>query len=329
MIKYSLLFLALLITPFTTFAQEHTQKGFLRLNLDADSAYAVINNDFFDIRKVSGQELIKLPEGQNLINLSVPFAPKFETRLLIVPSDTTVLSHEFRNNQINVNNYDGNVAAFNAFNANIMIYTDDNSEIYLGDEYLGKGFATLKSSKRNEEITIKNSHYGKEEFSLKVKEKRVNVYKMVKRPLESNAKFFSLLPGVAQFYKRQRLRSLAFAGASFILITSTVNKFNQYKSAYDIFKSYKSKYEIASTESLAKKWGDLAYSQQAKVRKLDNQRRFFLISSIFVYAYNIYDGMKREPDGGYQKDNKPFRFYIEAYKIGSGHLPQATLIYRF
>jgi hypothetical protein len=310
-------------------AQNITDYGYLKFKLNVDSATLVANNNYYELRKVANGDSVKLPPGTNLINLSVPFDKKKERYIPIYADSTIILAHDFKKNNFVAEAMNDNVAARYYFDSNVMILTDDESEVFLDDTLMGKGFVKFSMKKASAQITIRNPYFGKKNYPLKIRGHRVNFREFYRRPKESTARAFAFIPGAAQFYKRQSLKSLAFAGASSFLFISTFKKFNTYQSAYNTFKTYKSKYKVAQTESQAKKWGDLAELQQNKVRKIDNQRKIFLISSILVYAYNVYDGINSKPVGGYQNDNKPFRFYIEDQMLGAGHLPKATITYSF
>lgn len=291
-------------------AQNTHGYGFLKFNLNVDSATLVANNNYYELRKIANGDSIRLFAGKNLINLSVPFDEKKEVYIPIYADSTAILSHIFKDSNLTPGAMNGNVAARYYYDANVMILTDDESEIFLDDTLMGTGFVQFIMEKKNAQVTIKNPDFGKKRFPLKIRGSRVNFREFYRRPKKSNARFLAYFPGASQLYKRQYLKSGAFLVASYIFVKRTFDNFVEHSNEMDVFNNYTSRYEKADTPEDALLWGDLAEAQSDKIKQLDSRRKKLLLSSLIIYGLNILDAYKSHPKGGYREDQKPLEFYL-------------------
>lgn len=326
MIKYLFYFLIFLF-PFSLSAQENF--GYLKFNLNVDSAYVVTNNDFFVTQKIANGDSILLETGTNLINVSVPFDEPINTYKAIFNNATVILSHNFESGEISPETMNDNVAARYYHDANIMVLTDDDSKVFFDGKSAGTGFAKTDSDKRKISVLIRNPDFGSQKFNVQVQQGGINFVEAYRRPKKSNARIFSVIPGASQVYKRQYIKGIGFSTSTAVLFFFAGRKFQQYSEELDLFKRYKYRYNQALDEAEALEWGYRTEKQQDIVTKIDNQRKFFLISGLMVYGLNIYDAFSSTPTGGYYNKKHGLKFYLSRDKIGESYSTVGTIQYNF
>lgn len=303
--------------------------GFLKFDLNVDSATVVVNNNYYSIKRIANGDSLRLPTSVNLINISVPFDSKKESYVTIYEDSTIPFRHEFHTEEITPKSMDGNVAAKFHFDANVMIITDDDSEIYYNDELIGVGFTSFIMRFSEGSITVKNSDFGIKRYALKIRDSRVNLREYYRRPKKESARLFAFVPGASQLYKRDYFKAIGFATLSTYLFKTTAEKFIEYNREMEIFHEYVFNYNQQTNEREAIRLGDLAESQQDKLQQIDNERRGFLLSSLIVYAINIFDAYISTPKGGYQNDQKTLKFYLSQEANSRNLSTSATLRYNF
>lgn len=328
--KLKLLNVVLLFTILPlSIIEAQIQTGKLRIELNTDSAYVVIGNDYYTAHKIASGDTIELDAGRRIIKLFTPFA-KSGTQYLRVFADSTVTyTFNFNQGRITYESLSENIAARYHFNANVIVLTDEDSEIYYKGAYKGTGFAAFNAPEELAHIQIKNPDFGNYKRSLSVRERQVNYVKNYNRPDKFFSRVYSFFPGGSQAYKRQTLKSAALGLSTAGLITFAALRNAKYHNELDVFHEYKTEYVNAETEEKAFRLGDLTERQRDLVAKIDNQRKFLLISGLLVYAYNIYDGFTSKPKGGYANKDKDLEFYLSQQQISGKLNPAGTLRYNF
>ncbi|MEQ8523400.1 DUF5683 domain-containing protein [Gracilimonas sp.] len=325
MTKYLFLFLTLFST--TLYAQNKT--GFIKFEFNTDSAYVIPGNDLFEAVKLASGDSLKFTEGTRLLSFQTYF-DKSKTQFIKVIGDSTVIySHTFEKNGLSIAALSDNIAARDYYNANAMILTDEDSEIFFEGNYVGTGFAKFNTFGNIGKLTIKNPDFGISESRLNIPEQKLIFITDKLRPSKSAARFFSVFPGASQFYKRQHVKALLLGASAVTIFAAAALKSANYKEELSLFKEYQNNYENAETEQIALRFGDLAESQQSKVKKLDNQRRGLLLAGILIYGYNIYDAFTSKPAGGYLKKKRDFQFYLSELPISGNIGAAGTLKYNF
>ncbi|MEX0610278.1 MAG: DUF5683 domain-containing protein [Balneolaceae bacterium] len=327
--KISLLFILFYCSSVNIPAQDTLSTGYLKFNLNVDSAYVVVNNNYFEWQKVASGDSIKLLAMRNYITLSTPFDSPLRTGVYI-PEDTTfTLSYNFSSENVSNANIQENLAARFHFDANVMVLSDEDSEIYYKGDYKGTGFAKFNAPEELAYLEIKNPDFGTTRKRLNIRERRINFVEDYTRPSRAGAYSVAVIPGASQFYKRQNLKGTLISVTSATLFTFTLHKYSQYRKEFQNFLDYKVNYLKAQTEAAALKWGDLAEEQKVKVQRLDNQRRFLMLSSILLYGFNIYDALSNQPKGGYQKKEKDLKFYLSQEEVLGSLGTTGTFKYHF
>ncbi|MCP9290478.1 DUF5683 domain-containing protein [Gracilimonas sediminicola] len=325
MVKY--LFIFLLFPSTTLLAQE--QSGFIKFEFNTDSAYVIPGNDLLDAVKIASGDTLKFRSGIHLISLQTHF-DKSETSYIQVLTDSTVTySHRFNDRNFGTAILTNNVAARHYYDANVIVLTDEDSDIYYNGKYQGTGFAKFNTNQEIGDLEIENPDFGNTKRRLNIPEPRLTFIADKLRPDKSQSRIYSVFPGLSQFYKKQHFKALLFGASTAALFTYAGLKSSDYQRELDLFHEYQEKYNNANSEQEALRLGDLAERQKSEVQRIDNQRRGLLLAGILIYGYNIYDAFTSKPAGGYRKKQKDLQFYLSQKEITGSVGTVGTLRYNF
>lgn len=309
------------------FAQDPT--GFVKFQFNTDSAYVVQGTSYFDLYKVASEDSLQLNVGTQILKLFTPADKSGSIYVRIFKDSTITLTHTFNTGKITPESIDNNVAARYYYDANVMVVSDEDSEIYFNGEYQGTGFAKFNTLGNLGELEIKNPDFGQTKRRLNVPDQSLNFIRNDLRPIKSVSRFYSIFPGGSQLYKKQHLKAALFSASTVALFTYAGIKSSEYNKELDVFNEYQEKYDNAATEQDALRLGDLTESHQNKVQRLDNQRKYLLLTGLLIYGYNIYDAFISTPAGGYAKNDKNLEFYLSQEQVSGITKTSGTLRYNF
>jgi len=161
--------LILIITLSNSISLIGQDVGYIQPFFNADSAYITVNNDFKVAKKVANGEILSLSAVPPVIvYLYKAYDQPFVTLITLSKKDTVRINHSFEEGQLVLNDIHLNVAAYNKLNANLVVSTDSATKIYLGGEYIGKGFVRAKTDKQTANLTFKNPYHGTSKRRLNI-----------------------------------------------------------------------------------------------------------------------------------------------------------------
>lgn len=305
------------------------QSGYLKFEFNVDTAHVVLDNDVMGVLKIASGDSLRLPIGTHVIELYTPFDKEYLAFPNIRENTTSIISHEFREDNITLRTVQNNFAMADYLNANIIIVTDQNTEILYKGNSEGTGFASFNLPFGRHEFIIKNPDYGSGKLLITPNPARpLTVIQQYKKPSKNFARTYSFIPGLSQFYKKQKLKgSLLLTATGGFLYLGLKNQ-SRYNEESDYFDELVKQYNSATNETNASFLGDAVEAQQDVVKQIDNKRRFFLSSAILVYAYNIFDAFYSTPKGGYQQPNS-LEFYLSGNSDLSMIQTNANIRYNF
>lgn len=255
--------------------------GYFKFDINVDSVYLVIDKNYLDIKKIVTGDSIQLTTGFHNLEFYHPFSKKAETNLVVYKDSVRVIWFNFTNQELSRESISNNLAAMDHFDSNFMIITDDDSDIFFNEEYVGTGFATFNDYSSRQLITIQNPNY-KLVVVNHEKEQGINLIETYLRPSKQRSIELCFFPGASQWYKGEYFKSAIFA------IGTTASVYGL-SNAY-----YKKTYKRMDYETY------------------DSVQNVFTISAIILYGYNIVDAVFSVPKGGFQQTPKPFNFYISS-----------------
>tara|TARA_R110000868_G_scaffold378658_7_gene644213 strand:+ start:8083 stop:9111 length:1029 start_codon:yes stop_codon:yes gene_type:complete len=326
--KILFLFFFLFSTGILVSAQDSTEMssdtlkyGIVILEFNTDSALAVVNNQYQEPLFVKNGDSIKVKTGNTSIKLSVIHDYIFEKIFNVIEDSIYNISHDFEFLPLTKKVLNGNLAARQFFNANLLVITDEESDIYLNDELVGREFAYLdaptgtnsiqaKSSTSYQSLYISNrSRISNSAYYFRIVERYI-------KPKESTSKALAFLPGFSQAYKYQGNKASLIRismGTTFLSLSTFSIKYRLDKNKYD---DLLDRYNNSVSNSEVTALGDQLVKKEKSLHNAALIRNISLYALSGIYIYNVLDGLFNKPKSGYRK-TKPYSFYLGSDELSS------------
>ena len=308
---YLLLFSSLLIGSSITSECTAQESTLITFFFNADSAYIVVDYLYDDAVKIGNGDQVPILKGQHVIELSTYYDKAPEKKIFIGGSGL-ILNYFFRDEEEIKNDYlHKNFAAKQELGVDAIIYTDDISEIYLNDEFLGKERVALKLTQQFNTLRIENPYRGSIDIEI-TKEPYLQILEPYKKPTKRIAQTVSLVPGFSQGYKRQYLKGAAFLVCNVFAFNLYLNAMDEYSSEKDHFNVLVAQYNATKSEQTARELGNQIEALQGEIKNLDARKNLFLGTTIGLYVLNIFDALRSKPKGGYRTNNFNIEFEVDS-----------------
>jgi hypothetical protein len=304
---------------------------YLKVVTNTDSLYVRSTDHENSILHIASGDSILYQPGNRMISISHPFAEELRTRKILEEGKTTVLEHSFKLMEPSTVTLSDNLATKPYYGSNLIIVSDDDSEININGEYLGLGAVKLNYRTGPVDVMINNPSTGEQSYSGKITNlpaEKAIVINAYTKPVKSYSQIYGAMPGLSQWYKRQKLKSALISGGFLALGGITLQRNSQYNQELTEFNRIQNLYNRATTEDQALDLGDQLEAQQSVTKRIDNQRRVFLGLTSLLYVFNLYDALFDEPDSGF-RDKTDFEFYFQQNSISDHPFTSMTIKYAF
>lgn len=307
-LKIVLLIPAIMLMSLTSSAQD---TGYLKITFEADSAFLMVDFNKSEARYISSGDSILLITGTHNIDLSHPFRGQTRGNYFTFPDSVRTINLRLPKYGITYSGLYRNRAAYNRFESNTFITTDIDTDIYFEGNYLGTGSVLTHLPVGSNSIEFRHPSFGKKKAEIKVRDEfRVTQFPIL--PSKQNASLFSVIPGAAQFYKRNYLRSAIFLGVTLALTSQYLDSRSTYDTELAHFNELVETYNNAQNEEQALLLGNLAEQQEQVTKDAQNKYRSFGFAALFTYALNVADAILIKPKGGWQ-EKYPIEFYLSRH----------------
>lgn len=281
--------------------------GFIHFEVEPDSAFLYLDNDY--------RNLIKLTDGET-IKLSADYY-----RLLIFGKDIPdrILSIEVKESEVDTvgvrvpetQSADNKSPTYAAYRwvANLMLFSDDETLISIeGSDYFSYGSLRANLAPGVYRVRFESVNGKRHDAFLEVNSYQLKTYDKYFKPEKSSARFAGVFPGASQFYKKQPLKGISAIALLGITAGLTLHYDSKLAAGKETFYSVKSRYDRAKSEQLALELGNQLDEVGSEVTGYKNRRNIFRIAAILVYAANFVDAF-REPENGFAKQRtfNPYR----------------------
>lgn len=312
----------IILSPcFAIYAQENNEIqndsltfGDVTFQLNVDSAYAIINNKFREPVIVKSGDTLNIKTGETSIKLSVIHDELYEEIITIAEDSIYSIKHDFQFLELNKKTLNNNIAARHYFDANLLVITDSDSDIFLDDELIGKEYVFTNAPIGRRLLRIESSDsfqavYTKNSSVQNVSNYSFRIVEIYINPTKARARRLAFIPGFSQAYKYQATKSMIMMIGNitaFTTLSALEIKYRLEKNDYDdLLKRYNNSVSVFETTAL----GDLLVKQEKRLDNFALYRNISLIGLIGVYTYNVLDGFLSKPKMGYRK-SKPYSFYL-------------------
>lgn len=304
---------------------------YLKVISNTDSVYIQTSDAENSIAHIASGDSILYRPGNRIISISHPYGEEWRTRKVLKKGKTTVIEHHFDLMEPSIETLSDNLATKPHYRSNVIIVSDKDSEITVNGEFLGTGAVNFNSRTGPIDVLIDNSKTGTKTFSGKVtnlpSEKAI-VIDAYTKPVKLHSQIYGALPGMSQWYKKQKLKSALIGGGFIALGGITLQRNSQYNQELSEFNRIQELYNRATTEERALELGDQLEAQQTVTKQIDNQRRVFLGLTSILYVFNLYDALFDVPDSGF-RDKTDFEFYFQQNSFSDQPFTSMTFKYAF
>ncbi|WP_421775241.1 DUF5683 domain-containing protein [Gracilimonas sp.] len=307
--------------------------AWIKIKTNVDSVY--IRNNFTQKRrqviKIANGDSISIRPGNRLIEISHPKSEEWRTTKKIGTGKTTTIHHNFKLTETSFKTLTNNFAIIPYYQSNLFIVTDNDSEIYVDDIFIGTGAAMLNRKTGPAKVVIKNPYRGADTYTPKITNLPnedgvvINAYTKPDRLLN---RIIGVVPGASQLYKHQKLKSAIIGGGFLIFGGLALQRNNLYHEKLSEFKNLRNAYNNATDEQTAFELGNELDKIHNIVTKRDNERYIFFTLTSLLYAFNIYDALFDSPESGFRSDTN-IEFYFQKNSISNKTSTSMTLRYAF
>ncbi|WP_428236245.1 DUF5683 domain-containing protein [Gracilimonas sp.] len=305
----------------------------VRIKSNVDSLY-VRNNFGFrqdEVIKIGNGDSVLIKPGNRLIEISHPNSEEWRTTKKITADSTTTIQHNFELRETSSETLKDNFATIQHYDANLFVISDDDSEIFIDDKFVGMGAVKLKRKTGPADIRIKNPYTGTNTYTAKItnlpSEDGV-VATVYSKPDRRLSQIRGLIPGLSQFYKQQKFKSTLLSGGFLVLGGLTLQRNHVYNKELSKFRKVRENYNNATNERLAFKLGNKLDRRHKIVKKRDNERLVLFTLTSLVYAFNLYDALFDIPVSGF-RDETDIEFYFQSNSLSNQTFTSMTLKYAF
>lgn len=293
--------------------------GFITFDINVDSALLILNNQFEEIVWVSDGEKIEAPRGLTSVKLSVIHDVLFENQFVLEEDSTETISHNFEYQGLQKRILNGNYAAREFYGSNLLLITDESSQIILNENLISTEYAFIDGKIGSNDLVVRNqpNSFSYTKFErFKNSARTFLIVENYVKPSKKRAQQLAFLPGFSQAYKYESFKALVIQigiGTALFSTATLELKYRISKREYDdLLEEYINTESFVTATSLGNKLADLdkTLEQDAKIRNIS----FLALCSFYIY--NVFDGLIKEPKIGY-RTQKPLEFFLQQNELNT------------
>ena len=297
LIFFSVLFTANSFSQST--ASREVDSTLVYFELATDSAFFFL--DFKYAKTVFDGDSLYVSSWIHFIELSSPFLKPLKQKIDFRGKKRFKLSYNEEKRETSKETIAGNTSLKHLTGKNFLFRSDDKTNIFLNDSLLGVGAVAFNSNKKR--VRLKFKLDGKTRYRSFVNDPAtVTVKRFYMRPVKETAVAYSFIPGLAQLYKRDRMKGMAFASVFGILTLSTSYEIAQHRKQVNDFNRIKAKYLETRVQTEALELGNELEKLSSRIDKTITRQRLYLSGAVLIYTTNVLDGILKKPKLGYRKE---------------------------
>ncbi|MBK8946630.1 MAG: hypothetical protein IPM32_15350 [Ignavibacteriae bacterium] len=282
-------------------------------HININSYYFIIDKNYENIIEIISDSIITLSVGRHELIIISKDYEDYEFEVNIEEGKTESFTCNFMTKIEDKNNYKRSSYPWIKSKINTVIYTDDDSELFVNGEYFGKGSISKDFEEGKYIIESKNTLAGTSTRTINITSKQLQTILIYNKPEKSWSQLLSFSPGASQIYKGHTFRGYMYIGLTATCLGLAVKYNDSFEDNNDIYKEYKLLYNASKDKSIlidgkiiypilenankAKKFYSLA-KNDAKIRDI------LIYTTLGIYLINILDALLIDPDGGYRQTGK-------------------------
>jgi hypothetical protein len=300
----------------------HAQENYININkhgqlkiilhVDLNSYYIIVDRNFENYKEINKDSIITLPVGQHELTIVSKNYVDYSFNVNIEEGKTEIHRSSVMREIIDKNMYKESSYHWVTSKVNVVIYTDDDSELFINGESLGKGSTIKDLPNGKHKIESKNTLAGNSSSIVNINSKQLKTISIYNRPEKSWSQLLSFFPGASQIYKGQTIRGYMYIGLTAACIAMAVKYQVSYVDNNYIYEQYKELYASGNNNSAIIN-GEIVYPILENAKKAQDYydlakkdaltRDVFIYTTVGMYIINILDALLIEPAGGYRQAN--------------------------
>ncbi len=289
--------------------RKNFKMGEVTFKTDADTLYLYIDKNYRQLKVLTDDKTIRLPAGYHTFFVFGKDFPEHES-YFEVKSDTIseytippVGKKEFRNSSKSA------AYARLKWEANLLVETDRETEIWIEGKFLGKGVAKATLPGGTYQVQFKDKGGQSQSKLVTVESHRLNYVTFFFLPSRKLSRIGSVLPAFAQFHKKQYIKAGAIVLLTGLSVTAGIINNSRAKGKIEDFNETEDFYNrIKNNEDLGIAYGERLETINYQIQTYHKRRNLFYTFTGVLYVLNILDAIIT-PKSGFRRTNTllPFR----------------------
>jgi hypothetical protein len=309
--------------PADTLAQSY---GMIHFEVEPDTAFIYLDRDYDRVIKVIDGDSLRLTTGFHNLLIFAKDLPERRINIRVQESEKKEVAVRYFEAELTRDNY-STYAAYR-WGANLMVITDDETAITVeGTNYFTYGVLKAKLPPGAYRLRFERPSGKTYREFVEVTPYELLTVEEYFRPRKNTVGSASVIPGAAQFIKREPLKAVTALALVGTTLGATIHYNSELAKAKDQFYSLESRYQESTTEQVAFELGNQLDEANDRAMGIKRRRNIFRAAAVIFYIANLYDAFQ-EPDGGFAEDKafNPYRDF--SFDINSGRV-EASIQFNF
>ncbi len=282
--------------------------GYLRLHANVPSFFVAAYDNFRRSYYLTTGDSIPLVEGSHNITVAIPYSSDARFTVTIKKGETLNKNIFFGEQDVLLD--EKKLFAYNSYSrmrwrANLVVVTDDGSEILINGRLIGHDVVKLDTLAGWYKIVARHPHAGSSEQLVLVKDNRLTYVELYNKPEKHELRRRSYVPGRSQFYRNDKWLGSAFVAGTVVPLILAVRYQATFLKKETDYRNFLWAYRTISEQQTAFDAGVELQEKYELARAEQRKRNTALFIAGAVYLLNILDAF-RKPKSGYRVE-KPLR----------------------
>ena len=278
----------------TPIINDTVSTAWLKLDLNLEKFYLILNNDFNNVILFSSGDSIEVPAGRNNIRIIWENVSDHSRTVNVKPGET---DYSFIN--LHISRFAKSSYELIESGRNTAITTDLGGEIFIDGKHEGTDYTELLLQPGYHDLRIEHPEYG--DLSTRFMVNKFVITEIARFNKNPNPMAFPLhfVPGAA-YLRNKQYNKATYTYVALGTLTSLAVVFNnKYETKEDEYDILYEEYLTATTVGNAIEKREKALSKREELKDLNTMLTISFVSILGTYAITTLDGM-RKPKEGYR-----------------------------